>query len=63
MQQQRFLKNKGTAEYKIKTQRSKPSPWVRHIQERINDIRKERSGLVEIKRDNRRVQNTKSQIA
>jgi translation initiation factor 1 (eIF-1/SUI1) len=49
----------GTAEYKIETQRSKPPLWVRCIQGSINDIRKELSVLVEIKRDNRRVQNIK----
>jgi hypothetical protein len=32
---------------------------VRHTQGSINDIRKELSVLVEIKRDNRRVQNVK----
>jgi len=46
----------GTAECKIETQRSKPPPWVRRIQGSINDIRKELSVLVEIKRDNRMVQ-------
>jgi transposase len=49
----------GTAECKIKAQRSKPHPWVRRIQGSINDIRKELSVLVEIKRDNRKVQNIK----
>jgi len=49
----------GTAEYKIETQRSKPPLRVRCIQGSINDIRKELSVLVEIKRDNRRVQNIK----
>jgi len=34
-------------------------PWVRCIQESINDIRNELSTLVEIKRDNRKVQNIK----
>jgi len=42
----------GTGEYKLETQRSKTPPWVRHIQESINGIRKELSALVEIKRDN-----------
>jgi len=49
----------GTAECKIKAQRSKPPPWVRRTQGSINDIRKELSVLVEIKRDNRKVQNIK----
>jgi len=49
----------GTAEYKIETQRSKPPPWVRRVQGSINNIRKELSVLVEIKRDNRRVQTIK----
>ena len=41
----------GTGEYKLETQRSKTPPWVRRIQESINDIRKEMSVLVEIKRE------------
>jgi len=49
----------GTAECKIKAQRSKPPPWVRRIQGSINDIRKELSMLVGIKRDNRKAQNIK----
>ena len=49
----------GTGEYKLETQRSKTPPWVRCIQDSINDIRKELSALVEIKRDNRKVQNVK----
>jgi len=49
----------GTGEYKLETQRSKTPPWVRRTQESINDIRKELSALVEIKRDNRKVQNGK----
>jgi hypothetical protein len=49
----------GTADCKIKAQRSKPPPWVRRIQGSINDIRKELSVLVEIKRDNRKAQNIK----
>jgi hypothetical protein len=48
-----------TAENKIETHRLKPPPWVRRIQGSRNDIRKELSVLVEIKRDNRRVQNIK----
>jgi hypothetical protein len=52
----------GTAEYKIEPQRSNPHPWVRRIQGSINDIRKELLVLVEIKRDNRRVQNIKRTI-
>jgi len=49
----------GTGDYKLETQRSKTPLWVRHIQESINDIRKELSTLVEIKRDNRKAQNIK----
>jgi len=49
----------GMGEYKLETQRSKTTPWVRYIQETINDIRKELSALVEIKRDNRKLQNVK----
>jgi len=44
----------GTGKYKLETQRSKMPPWVRSIQESINDIRKELSALVEIKRDDRK---------
>jgi len=39
----------GTGCYKSETHSPKASPWVRHIQESINDIRKDLSGLVEIK--------------
>ena len=35
----------GTEVYKLQTQRSKTPPWVRRIQEIINDIRKELSAL------------------
>ena len=49
----------GTGEYKLETQRSKTPSWVRRVQGNINDIRKELSALVEIKRDNRKVQNIK----
>jgi 50S ribosomal subunit-associated GTPase HflX len=49
----------GTGEYKLETQRSKTPPWIRRIQESINDIRKELSTLVQIKRDNRKTQNVK----
>ena len=49
----------GTGEYKLEAQRSKTPPWVRHIQESRNDIRRKLSTLVEIKRDNRKVQNVK----
>jgi hypothetical protein len=31
----------GTGEYKPQAQRSKPPPWFRRIQGRINDIRKD----------------------
>ena len=47
----------GTGECKLQTQRSKTPPWVRRIQGSINDIRKELSALVEIRRDNRNVMN------
>ena len=49
----------GRGEYKFEKQRSQTRPRVRRIQESINDIRKEPSGLVEIKRDNRKAQNIK----
>jgi len=49
----------GTGKYKLETQRSKTPPWVRRIQESINDIRKELSALVEIERDNKKAQNIK----
>jgi hypothetical protein len=49
----------GIGEYKIQTQRSKTPLWVRCIQGRTNDIRKELSVLVEIQRDNRNVGNIK----
>ena len=49
----------GTGECKLQTQRSKTLPWVRRIQGSINDIRKELSALVEIRRDNRKVMNVK----
>jgi len=52
----------GTGDHKLETQRSKTSPWVRHIQESINDIRKELSALVEIKRGSRKAQNIKRTI-
>ena len=45
----------GTGKCKLQTQRSETSPWVRRIQGSINDIRKELSALVEIRRDNRNV--------
>ena len=48
----------GTGEYKLETQRSKTPPWVRRIQGIINYIRKELSESVEIKRENRKAQNT-----
>ena len=40
----------GTGKCKLQTQRSKTPPWVRRIQGSINDIRKELSALVEIKK-------------
>jgi len=49
----------GTAECKVKAQRPKLPPWVRRTQGSINDIGKELSVLVEIKRDNGKVQNVK----
>ena len=49
----------GTAECKIKAQRSKPPQWGRRLQKSINDIRKELLVLVKIKRDNRKVENIK----
>jgi hypothetical protein len=49
----------GAGEYKLQTQRSESPPWLRRIQESINDIRKELLVLVEIKRDKRTVQNIK----
>jgi hypothetical protein len=49
----------GTKEFKLETQRPSTPPWVRCIQKSINDIRKELSALVEIKRDNRKAQNIK----
>jgi len=49
----------GTGEYKLQTRISKTPPWVRRIQGSINDIRKELSVLVEIRRDNRKVMNIK----
>jgi len=42
-------------EYRPQTRRSTTPPWVRRIQGSINDIRKELSALVEIKRDDRKV--------
>ena len=47
----------GTGECKLQTQRSKTLPWIGRIQGSINDIRKELSALVEIRRDNRKVMN------
>jgi hypothetical protein len=49
----------GIGEYKLQTQRPKTTPWVRRIQDSINDIRNELSALVEIQRDNRNVRNIK----
>jgi hypothetical protein len=49
----------GTGGYKPQTQRSKPPPWVRRIQGSINNIRKDLSALMEIKRDRRKVKNIK----
>jgi hypothetical protein len=48
-----------TAECKIGTQRLQQPLWVRHIHGSRNDIRKELLVLVEIRRDNRRVQKIK----
>ena len=49
----------GKGEYKLETQISKTPARVRRIQESTSDIRKELSGLVEIKRGNRKAQNIK----
>ena len=49
----------GMGEYRLQTRRSTTIPWVRRVQGRINDIRKELSALVEIQRDNRKVTNMK----
>ena len=49
----------GTGEYKLQTQKSQTPTWVRRTQGIINDIRKELSALVEIRRDNRKVMNIK----
>jgi hypothetical protein len=49
----------GMGEYRQQTQRSTTPPWVKRIQDNINDIRKELSALVEIQRDNRKVTNIK----
>ena len=49
----------GTGEYKLQIQRSKTPLWVRCIQGSINDIKKELSALVEIRRDDRKVMNIK----
>jgi len=46
-------------DYRLQTQRSATPPWVRCIQDSINDIRNELSTLVEIQRDNRKVTNIK----
>ena len=46
-----------TGDIKLQTQRSKTPPWVRRIQGSINDMRKELSALVEIRRDKRKVMN------
>jgi hypothetical protein len=49
----------GTEEYKSQIQRSKPPPWVRHIQGSIKKIRKDLSALIEIKRVSRKLKNIK----
>jgi DNA repair ATPase RecN len=49
----------GTGEDKLQTQRSKTPPWVKRIQGSINDIRKELSALVEIRKDNKNVKSIK----
>jgi hypothetical protein len=49
----------GTGEYKPQTQMLKPLPWVRCIQGSINNIRKDLSALIEIKRDSRKLKNIK----
>ena len=52
----------GTGESKLQTQRSKTPPSVRRIQGSINDIRKELSELVEIRRDNRKMNINKTRL-
>ena len=47
----------GRKEYKLQTQRLHTPPWIRHIQNTINNMRKELSQLVEIQRDNRKTMN------
>jgi len=49
----------GMGQYRLQTQRSTTPPWVRRIQDSINDIRKDLSALVEIQRENRKVMNIK----
>ena len=47
----------GRKEYKLQTQRLHTPPWIRRIQNTINNMRKELSQLVEIQRDNRKTTN------
>ena len=47
----------GRKEYKLQTQRLHAPPWIRRIQNTINNMRKELSQLVEIQRDNRKTMN------
>ena len=47
----------GRKEYKLQTQRLHTPPWIRRIQNIINNMRKELSHLVEIHRDNRETLN------
>jgi predicted metal-binding protein len=49
----------GMGQYILQTKRSTMPPWVRCIQDSINDIRKDLSVLVEIQRENRKVMNIK----
>ena len=44
-------------ETRLQTQRLHTPSWIRHIQNTINDMRKELSQLVEIQRDNRKTMN------
>ena len=52
----------GINEYKLQTLRQHTTPWVRLIQDSINDMRKELSKLVETWKDNRQITNKKTQL-
>ena len=47
----------GRKQYKLQTQILHTPPWIRRIQNTINNMRKELSQLVEIQRDNRKTMN------